>query len=167
MISSLERLEVLSSIPGRVRFHLPDRKGAEAFQTLEAQLSSVNGVKRVQANPLTGNVLVCFDSRIVGMPAILAALRQQPEPGSEMAAMVPARITSATILRVGIRGFLGHAMVDSLWFGAGFLGRRLGLPLAASLGPLHVLMDVLVWSAVLASTNGKNTVGALRDPRLG
>jgi hypothetical protein len=56
-------------------------------------------------------------------------------------------------LRVGVRGLLGHALVDSLWFTAGFLGKALGLPLAG-LGPLHVLMDVAVWGAALGSASG-------------
>jgi hypothetical protein len=43
--------------------------------------------------------------------------------------------------------------VDSLWFGAGFLGSAFGLPLAG-LGPLHVLMDIAVWGMALGSANG-------------
>jgi hypothetical protein len=61
----------------------------------------------------------------------------------------PAR---ASLLRVGVRGFLGHAVVDSVWFAAGFLGETLGLPLAG-LGPLHILTDIAVWAIALASGN--------------
>ena len=64
-------------------------------------------------------------------------------------------------MRVGVRGLLGHAAVDSVWFAAGFLGETLGLPLAG-LGPLHVLMDIAVWGMALASGTGRSHSAATR-----
>jgi hypothetical protein len=141
-----------------VRFHLAGLPSREAYQAIETVLCRVDGVQRVQANPLTGNVLVRFDPRIAGMSEILAALRQQLKSRPRSSSEVPGRSPSSTLFRVGVRGVLGHALVDSLWFGAGFLGQRLGLPLAG-LGPLHVLLDVVVWGAALASAKGASHAG--------
>jgi copper chaperone CopZ len=139
---------VLSETPGRVRVHLPGWQG-EPPNRIEARLRRMPGVKKIQANPLTGNVLVHFDPRATGTEAILAALPRRPEPGSQGGLWA----APSGLLRVGVRGVLGHAAVDALWFGAGFFGQSAGLPLAG-LGPLHVLMDVVVWGWVLASAGG-------------
>jgi hypothetical protein len=140
---------VLSLVPGRMRVHLPGWDGDEPDR-IEARLRALPGVEAARANPLTGNVLVRFDRRAVEAPAILAALQAQPGPGS--AGPGPGRL-AAPLLRVGVRGVLGHAVVDAAWFGAGFLGRSAGLSLAAWLGPLHLLSDILVWGAALASVS--------------
>jgi hypothetical protein len=137
------RVDVLSQTPGRLRVHLPDWTGGPG--AIESRLLRVPGVEAVQANPLTGNILIRFTPGATGVPSILAALHQLPGPPA------PERGQSASPwLRVGIRGLLGHAVVDSLWFGAGFLGQSFGLPLAG-LGPLHVLLDAAAWGAALAS----------------
>jgi hypothetical protein len=143
-----EQPRVLSLTPGRVRVSLPGWTGDRPEQ-VEARLRRLPGVEAVQANPLTCNVLIRFDPNRTGHEPLLSALRPEPDP--------PARqgrgLSASPWLRVGVRGVLGHAVVDSLWFGAGFLGRSLGLPLGA-LGPLHLLLDVLVWGAALASAEG-------------
>jgi hypothetical protein len=146
-----EQPRVLSSIPGRLRVHLPNGNGVSSEQQIVARLRQMLGVEAVQANPLTGNVLIHFDANTTSTPALLAAVQQHSRsdlPPGENRGLSP-----RAWLRVGARGLLGHAVVDTLWFGAGFLGKRLGLPLGA-LGPLHLLMDVLVWGAALGS--GRN-----------
>jgi hypothetical protein len=108
------------------------------------------GVQAVRANPLTGNVLVRFDPGAVGAPAILAALQQNAKPDSNGPVADPCHgLSASTLVRSGVRGLVGHAAVDALWFGAGFLGQRIGLPLAG-LGPLHLLLDVVVWGAAFS-----------------
>jgi hypothetical protein len=132
-----------------VRIHLPGWDGN--LNRVEARLLQVSGVEAAEANPLTGNVLIRFDPRVIDLPHLLAALPRRSEPEPPPAG----RDTGSPWLRVGVRGLIGHAVVDTLWFGAGFLGHRLGLPLAG-LGPLHVLLDVLVWGTAVASVSRRN-----------
>jgi hypothetical protein len=146
-----ERPRILSQTPGRLRVHLPGWHGGQPDR-IETRVRQLPGVDAARANPLTGNVLIRFDPRVTGPQPLLEALR--PQPGPDGAGGELGRGFSATpFLRVGVRGLLGHAAVDALWFGAGFLGRSVGLPLAG-LGPLHLLMDVVVWGAALASAGG-------------
>jgi hypothetical protein len=141
-----------------VRVHLPGWTG-DGQDRIETRLREFPGVEAAQANPLTGNVLIRFNPRTTGPQPLLAALQQQPEvvapeeparSESDGAAGQARGLSASPWFRVGMRGLLGHAVVDSLWFGAGFLGRSLGLPLAG-LRPLHLVLDVMVWGAALAS----------------
>ncbi len=144
-----KRPEILSQIPGRLRIHLPGWDGSNP-ERIENQVQEVAGIQSVQANPLTGNVLIRFNPRLASEGAVLEVLQDQSRNESEPAA--PGRTVSAeSLLRAGARGLLGHAFVDAAWFGVGALGRSAGVPLAVWLGPLHVLMDVVVWSAALSS----------------
>jgi hypothetical protein len=142
-----EQSRVLSQTPGRVRIHLPCWDGDASV--LERHLRQVHGVESVQANRLTSNVLIRFDPRLTGLPRLLAALPCLRDSESASADSDPGASASPWV-RVGVRGLVGHAIVDTLWFGAGFLGHRLGLPLAG-LGPLHLLLDILVWGSAFAS----------------
>jgi hypothetical protein len=150
MISSTEHPGVLSCIPGRIRLHLPGWKGEHA-ERIENGLRCIKGVQRAQANRLTGNILIHFDCQTTDEGTLLArvneALDELPKDGW------PADV-GRSLLRVGVRGMLGHAVVDSLWFGAGFLGSAMGLPLAG-LGPLHVLMDIAVWTMAFSGESQK------------
>ncbi len=151
MIASDNNLRILSQVPGRMRVHLLGWTQGDV-KRIENRLRRVEGVKSVQANLLTGNVLIHFDHRSTDEKKILAELAQertlfaarQDGPLFSPPALRP------SLLQVGVRGLLGHAIVDSLWFGAGFLGKAVGLPLAG-LGPLHVLMDIGVWAFAFQS----------------
>src|SRR5579872_5333146 len=158
---------ILSRIPGRLRAHLPGWADADA-QRLEARLARAPGVTSVQANPLTGNVLIRCDPRSGDDNTILAALQvaceeisaapsQLAEPRAKAGVVLntghPAEgrgRSEPSLVRAGVRGVLGHAAVDSAWFAAGYLGSSLGLPLAG-LGPLHVLLDAVLWGWALGS----------------
>jgi copper chaperone CopZ len=167
MIAAADHLHVLSLIPGRMRLHLQGWT-AEETGAVEASLQRVKGVQRVQANPLTGNVLIHFDRRVIDEYRLRASLQTawvgrldalpvKPTTGDGSRRPVEGREeTHSSWVRVGVRGVLGHAAIDSLWFAAGFLGQSLGLPLAG-LGPLHVVMDLAVWGMALRS-------GTLRHP---
>lgn len=66
------KARILHVLPGRVRLHLPgwsayDREG------LETRLGMLAGVRRVQANPCTGNVLVHFNPKATNETILLAA----------------------------------------------------------------------------------------------
>lgn len=145
---------VLSAVPGRLRVHLPGWHGEQADR-VEAQLRQAPGVEAVQANPLTGNVLVHFNPRVTSAQAVLAtagALDVERQPaGISWSEETPSSASSARRgqwLRAGLRGLLGHALVDTTFYTITF-AEPFGLPLAG-LGVLHLGLDVLVWTAALA-----------------
>lgn len=151
MLSTANTPRILSQTPGRMRVHLAGWT-EEELARIEPWLRQLPAVESVQANRLTGNVLIRFDPQRIETAALLAMLQQPPEP-ELVPQEEPELVSSSTLLKVGMRGVLGHAMVDALWFGAGYLGKRMGLPLAG-LGPLHVLLDFVVWGAALTSAKG-------------
>lgn len=67
----------LHVLDGRIRIKLPSIKQAprKALQ-LEQTLRNLDGVTSVKANPLTGNVLILFDTRTMSQEQIFAALKQ-------------------------------------------------------------------------------------------
>jgi cation transport ATPase len=127
MVFSQASPRVLSFIPGRIRLHVPGWKGDNA-EWIENHLRRITGVQRVQANPLTGNVLIHFDPLTTDADTLLTKLREVGDelPNDERPASADgASVTQPandgrSLVRVGVRGLLGHAVVDSLWFGAGF-----------------------------------------------
>ncbi len=163
MSASAESFRVLSVIPGRLRLHLAGWRNVSA-ERIEDRLRRINGVKTVQANPLTRNVLIHFDLLVTNVDTLLAKLNKAVDELSNDEGYVPADESRSdppanagrSLLRVGVRGLLGHAVVDSIWFGAGFLGSAMGLPLAG-LGPLHVLMDVSVWTMAFTGEQGHSS----------
>ena len=66
------------AIPGRLRIKIPQVKGSEMHaQKVERVLKSIEGVNSVKANPLTGNVLVLFDSESLTHADVIEILVQQ------------------------------------------------------------------------------------------
>ena len=60
---------------GRIRIKVSAVKGSSAMAgELESQLTKLNGVAHVQANPLTGYVLVLFDSQVISHYHVFAVL---------------------------------------------------------------------------------------------
>jgi hypothetical protein len=137
-------MEILSLVPGRVRIGAKAWKGLSR-QRIEAELRRLPGVVDVQANPITGNVLVRYEPGRTGVDAILAAVESPP------AADEPAAASLSPLGQVAVRGLVGHACVDAVYFTAGFVGMSLGLPLAGLLGPLHIVFDLAVWGTALTS----------------
>lgn len=65
----------LHVIEGRLRLKLPEVKGAPAeARTVEAQLQGLTGVNHVTANPVTGSVLILYDTDQTGIEEITGAL---------------------------------------------------------------------------------------------
>jgi hypothetical protein len=148
MSSTADKLRVLSLIPGRVRLHLPDWLAGGRDQ-IEDRLARLPGVCHVRANALTGNVLIRFDPRAITEHALLAACVLEPGPHR---AAAPARKSvqapsGSEVLRAGLHGALGHALVDTVFYTVTF-AEPFGLPLAG-LGLLHLALDVVVWSVAL------------------
>jgi len=67
-------LTVLHALPGRLRVHLPDRSEAE-LRRLVITLQAQPAVQSARANPLTGTVLVRFDTRALDTAALEALIR--------------------------------------------------------------------------------------------
>jgi hypothetical protein len=67
----------LHSTPGRMRIRIPDRRGDDGFSVqIERDLVQHPGVQQVQANPLTGSVLILFDPRCIDDRQILSELER-------------------------------------------------------------------------------------------
>lgn len=164
MVCTADSPLVLSLVPGRMRLHLPEWTG-EDVEWIEDHLLPIRGVRSVHANQLTGNILIHFDRSTTDEKSLRAALGEawgellasQRQSNDERSADA-----GRSSLRIVVRGLLGHAVVDSLWFGAGILGSAMGLPLAG-LGPLHVLMDIAVWTMAVAGEGG--AVSIAKDKR--
>lgn len=63
-------------LDGRLRIKVREVKGApRAARRVEDRLVALPGVSAVDANPVTGNVLVLYDPARVGPPELLDALR--------------------------------------------------------------------------------------------
>jgi copper chaperone CopZ len=73
-VAVAEESRVLHSLPGRIRVHLLGWSGQDK-RGIEKQLRQVWGVRSVQANPLTGNVLVQFDPAITNEQTIIELVR--------------------------------------------------------------------------------------------
>jgi copper chaperone CopZ len=66
------------AIPGRLRIKIQQVKGSQVnAEKVERVLRSIDGVNSVKANPLTGNVLVLFDSESLTHADVIEILIQQ------------------------------------------------------------------------------------------
>lgn len=66
-------LHVLHAVAGRVRVHVRGWSG-QGKRQIETQLHHMQGIRRVQANPATGNILVVFDPAILSKQDVLHAV---------------------------------------------------------------------------------------------
>jgi hypothetical protein len=146
---------ILSVTTGRLRMRLPPGAATEANRPrVESELSRRPGVQSAHVNPLTGNALVYFDPRRTTAHALVAAaggLGPVP-PAARVSTEVTRRALRApsrrALVQAGMRGLLGHALVDAVFYALVF-AEPFGLPLAA-LGGLHLAFDVVAWTAALA-----------------
>ena len=59
---TVEGIQVVHALPGRVRLKVAKVKGnPELARNAQEKLAAVPGIQRVEANPVTGSVLVLFD----------------------------------------------------------------------------------------------------------
>ncbi len=96
---STDDLTVLSASSGRVRLHVPNwTDGTQLTQ----QLVRLPGVRRVEANPITGNVLFLFDGQVTSPRALFQGARKllrvrpptppPPPPPVEILSSSPGRL---------------------------------------------------------------------------
>lgn len=76
-IPSATEVTVLSAMPGRIRLHVTGVRGNPTrADALSTTLFSLPGVESANANPLTGNILICYNPRNVHQTHVLAAVQQ-------------------------------------------------------------------------------------------
>jgi hypothetical protein len=93
---------VASSIPGRLRLRMPERRGDELFARLVKQaLAALAGVTQVRANPVTGSVLVLYDPRQTDAPQLRAELERRQLIGRRLPPPPAAPPVSKAALRIG------------------------------------------------------------------
>jgi copper chaperone CopZ len=67
----------MHALDGRLRIKVSGVKGAPVRAlTLEGELRAVDGVKHVEANPMTGNVLILYSSDRIGQHEVIGALQR-------------------------------------------------------------------------------------------
>ncbi len=65
------------ALEGRLRIKIPKVKGAAGqAQEVERHLRQSAGVEYVSANPITGNVLILYNSRLIEQGEIISSLRE-------------------------------------------------------------------------------------------
>lgn len=92
---------LLHALPGRLRAHVPGWTRQEQGK-LEMRLRQLPGIQHIQANAVTGNVLILFDASVTDQQTVLAAIRTReraPSAGPEQrAAPTPSAAASAPAL---------------------------------------------------------------------
>jgi len=109
-IPTVEELRVLHTLPGRIRVHLPEWAG-QGKRRIELTLRQVQGVRRAQANGLTGNVLIYFDPLMTDEQKVLSALYRldldrsaPPEYGAPSPAVMREKQGKSIHARIAVRG---------------------------------------------------------------
>ncbi len=70
-------IRIVHAIPGRVRLKVAGLKANPDLGTvIQTRLKSVPGIQAVETQPLTGSVLVLFDSQTIVAPASLLTLSE-------------------------------------------------------------------------------------------
>jgi heavy-metal-associated domain-containing protein len=77
-------------VPGRLRMHVPEIKGNVAnARVLEARISSIKGVSRVESRELTGSIVVQYNPRMVDAKTLISALSGVPPAATRPAPLRP------------------------------------------------------------------------------
>ena len=72
-VATVEGARVIHALPGRIRVHFPGWSGHGQWK-VERRVRGLPGVRHVEANGLTGNVLICFDPAASDEQTLLAAV---------------------------------------------------------------------------------------------
>src|SRR5208337_5143436 len=72
-VATVEGARVIHALPGRIRVHFPGWSGHGQWK-VERRVRGLPGVRHVEANGLTGNVLIRFDPAASDEQTLLAAV---------------------------------------------------------------------------------------------
>lgn len=98
---AIKGIRVVHAMPGRVRLKVDKVKGDPAFaHQAQAKLAQMPGIKKVEAHPLTGSVLVHYDAAALLADGALAALT---DGFSELFPEI-----GAGALTLGLDSMIGH-----------------------------------------------------------
>jgi hypothetical protein len=68
----VEGIKVVHALPGRIRLKVAQVRENPTFASqLRARLGAIQGIQKVEVNPLTGSVLVFYDAKAVASPEAL------------------------------------------------------------------------------------------------
>src|SRR2546422_443700 len=152
-VAVAEEPRVLHTVPGRVRVHVPGWSG-QGKRGIETRLREVQGVRSVQANALTGNILVQFDPAVTNEQTILAMVNSlvtdasgEPENEPVPPPVVREKHGRTTRARIAVRGLernphLAKQVIEAL-------ERHPGVRASASLLTGRVLVEFTVHEADL------------------
>jgi hypothetical protein len=101
--TDIGRVELLHATPGRIRLRIPEMKGDPAkAREVEQQVAGLKLACRIEANPVTGSILVTYDPDDSASLAELsrrflpeldsAALTCPPDPGDDVEAVTPSAV---------------------------------------------------------------------------
>jgi len=77
MLTSVQAVQVVSAVPGRVRFDVAGLSGqSDLAQRLSDEIGSLAGVTQVAANARTGRMLVMFDPEQQAISALSATIER-------------------------------------------------------------------------------------------
>jgi hypothetical protein len=110
-----EGIKVVHALPGRIRLKVAQvRENPALANQIQQRLTGVQGIQKVEVNPLTGSVLVLYDATATASPDSLRALAEPLAalfPGFELKDLEPWQSLSANgagavpPLAGGIRSF--------------------------------------------------------------
>jgi copper chaperone CopZ len=82
-------IELVHSVPGRLRIKMSRiRNDARTATAIRSAVLSIPGVRTVTVKPMTGSVIVTYDSARLSLPALRGELQQRLGPMTEP--MLPA-----------------------------------------------------------------------------
>lgn len=110
-VAVAEKPHILHSLPGRIRIHVPGWS-EQGKRAAEIYLRQVPGVNKVEANPLTSNILLYFDSSLTDAQTLLEAVgtlqflstEELPQTSSSPPPAVREKQGNTVRVRVAVRG---------------------------------------------------------------
>lgn len=107
-------VELLHATPGRIRLCVPEvRSNPALVREIQEQLSGYQGVRRVEANPITGSLLVLYDPKAASSVVELARLFV-PELALDEAALGFAPVPSAGDADAGASAEPSASLAESI-----------------------------------------------------
>ena len=135
----------LHAIDGRLRIKIATVKGsARQAQKIELQLQACEGITQVTANPVTGNVLILYDSQQIKQEEILDLLSSRGYLSENSRTQIGSR--HGTTAQPGFNQELAQALRLNLELALQRFGQELGQTLVRS--TMEVALHRLVYALI-------------------